>query len=225
MIYTLYDPPGYSRTGHRNALGFTDKGRMAVKYMMRKGMLIDIDHMSDKAADEMLNIALANNYPVNVGHVIPRGENGSVNAGGERTKSNRQLRQVIQTGGMIGSGHGGEASIFANVLTSLAQLTGYKNIAFGTDVNIDKLPAAPATDAGRLDNNPFGLSDLRTGNKTWNFETYNRDGVSHYGLMPEYIQSVMQACSSRTVANTLWRGTEYFAQMWEKCERQRTSVR
>jgi microsomal dipeptidase-like Zn-dependent dipeptidase len=223
-----YDYGEYVRlnnaSGHRNALGLTDRGRFAVRYMMRKGMLIDIDHMSDKAADETINIALENNYPVNAGHVIPRGEDASINAGGERTKSNRQLRQIIQTGGMIGSGHGGEASIFARLLGNLAQLTGYKNIAFGTDVNIDVLPAAPATDSGRLVSNPIGLSDLTTGNKTWNFATYNSDGVSHYGLMPEYVQSVMQACSSRTVANTLWRGTEYFAQMWEKCERQRTNI-
>jgi Membrane dipeptidase (Peptidase family M19) len=220
----VYDPPEYSRTGHRNSLGFTDRGRVAIKHMMRKGMLIDIDHMSDKAADEMLSIALQNNYPVNSGHAGPRSE-GTQQVGSERSRTNRQYRQIIQTGGMVGIGHGGEATAFANILNSVAQITGYKNIAIGTDVNIEALPAPPATSVAVLIDNPFGLSALRTGNKTWDFDTYNREGVAHYGLMPEYIQSIIQACSNRTAAGTLMKGTEYFAQMWEKCERQKTSVR
>lgn len=54
--------------GQKNALGFTAKGVVAIKEMMRLGMLIDVDHMSQAAADQALALAVQFGYPMNSGH-------------------------------------------------------------------------------------------------------------------------------------------------------------
>ena len=49
--YPSYIPLPLLGQGSRNSLGLTPKGEIAIRYMMQKGMLIDIDHMSEKSAD------------------------------------------------------------------------------------------------------------------------------------------------------------------------------
>ncbi len=46
-----------SATAQVNARGLTPLGRFAVKEMMQLGMLIDVDHMSQKAVNQTLAIA------------------------------------------------------------------------------------------------------------------------------------------------------------------------
>src|SRR5205823_3309428 len=53
--------------GHVNKKGLSPLGEVAVREMMRLGMLIDIDHGSEKTANRILEIASSNNYPVNSG--------------------------------------------------------------------------------------------------------------------------------------------------------------
>ncbi len=43
-------------TGHVNAKGLTDLGRELVKEMKRQGMLLAVDHISDRALDELLGL-------------------------------------------------------------------------------------------------------------------------------------------------------------------------
>ncbi len=54
--------------GHVNKKGLTDLGKVAIKEMMRLGMMIDIDHMSQKSVNEALLIAEEYDYPLNSGH-------------------------------------------------------------------------------------------------------------------------------------------------------------
>lgn len=54
---------------HRNRLGLTRYGEMLIEEMMRLGMVIDLDHMSDRAKDKTLHIAWTNQYPVIFSHI------------------------------------------------------------------------------------------------------------------------------------------------------------
>lgn len=58
--------------------------------------------------------------------------------------------------------------------------------------------------------------------KKWSINT---DGVAHYGLLPDFIQDMKNVGITNKDLSPLFLSAEYFAQMWEKCERQRTSVR
>ena len=54
--------------GHANRRGLTMYGIMLLQEMMRRGMIIDIDHMSQKATDTTLDMAEAHDYPVVSSH-------------------------------------------------------------------------------------------------------------------------------------------------------------
>ncbi len=51
-----------------SALGLTPVGDILIDEMMRKGFIIDIDHMSQRAADRTLELAAAENVPVIASH-------------------------------------------------------------------------------------------------------------------------------------------------------------
>jgi microsomal dipeptidase-like Zn-dependent dipeptidase len=56
------------RGGHTNARGLNDYGCILLEEMMRRGLLIDIDHMSQKSTDEALDVAEQHAYPVLSSH-------------------------------------------------------------------------------------------------------------------------------------------------------------
>src|SRR6185369_15378633 len=88
--------------------GLTSLGEFALKAMMERGMLIDIDHMSDRAANRALDLANFSPgvYPLISGHTGIRGRNTEhLNAENARTKA--QLAKVACLGGMFGVGTDG----------------------------------------------------------------------------------------------------------------------
>jgi microsomal dipeptidase-like Zn-dependent dipeptidase len=217
--YPEYPDPGPG-LGHRNSVGLTDRGRFAVRYMMRKGMLIDLDHMSERAVEEVLGMAEAFDYPVHSGHNGPRGATGNEN---QRTRE--QYARIRDLDGIIGLGHGGAARPFARTITRLvADLDLARGqVAIGTDVNgMFALPAPPdpADAEARVSTAP-GLAASTLGSKTW---VYNTDGVAHYGLFPEFIASARGAGMSAAAADGFLASAEFFARTWEKAERRRTTV-
>jgi hypothetical protein len=183
--------------------------------------MIDIDHMSELSVSKTLEFSTQFNYPVNSGHNGPRGGHGN-----EKARTNGQYDTLKMVGGMIGVGTGdAEASAFLNTFRSVFSKVNGKNITFGTDVGVGaKLPHAPSP-AARLTGNIPGLEPCRTGNKTWDFNTYNTEGVDHYGLMPEFVKSLDEAGLRDNEKNALYGAAEYFAQMWEKCEVNKRNVR
>lgn len=54
--------------GHINKQGLTGFGEVLILEMMKKGMLLDIDHMSQKTCDRVLEIAEQHHYPVVSSH-------------------------------------------------------------------------------------------------------------------------------------------------------------
>lgn len=204
--YTFWDTlPGF---GHRNSLGLTERGRFGIAYMMQKGFLIDIDHMSEKMANEVLSMAVTNDYPVNSGHNAPRGS-----AGNENGRTPKQYAQLKKVGGMIGMGHADNATDFVQKFRQVAQIMDYTHIAIGTDVGgFSPLPQRDTTITLTYDNN---FTRCKTGNRTWDINT---EGVAHYGLWPDYIRSWSLAGMTAKEKEVFMSSAEHFTQMWEKCE-------
>ena len=210
--YTFWDTlPGF---GHRNSLGLTASGRLGITYMMKKGFLIDIDHMSEKMANEVLELALANNYPVNSGHNGLRGD-----AGNENGRTLKQYAQLKQSGGMVGLGHGKSARDFVKTYREVAQIMGYTNMAIGTDVGgFSPLPQRDSSITIVYDSS---LTRCKTGNRTWDINT---DGVAHYGLLPDYIRSWNAGGMTAREKKTFMSSAEHFTRMWEKCEERKIKI-
>ena len=110
-----YRPPrSYTETpgGHANALGLTERGRAALGEMMRLGMVIDVDHLSQRALHETLELAESRGYPVVSGHTSFRelawrwrggdGETSSVHkCPSETQKTAADVERIRALGGMV----------------------------------------------------------------------------------------------------------------------------
>jgi microsomal dipeptidase-like Zn-dependent dipeptidase len=210
--YTYW--PVKKGVGHRNSLGLTTLGKKAISYMMQKGFIIDIDHMSEKGVTELMNFSLLYDYPLNSGHNELREEGGN-----ENNRTELQYRQILKTGGMIGLGHASMARAFVHRLRRVLELVDFKNVAIGTDVNgFFPLPSVDTTLVVKYDET---FKKCTTGNRTWDM---NVDGFAHYGLFPDYIKSWEAAGITDAEKNAFMLSAEYFTQMWEKCEAKKSGV-
>ena len=54
--------------GHANVRSLNQYGRILLEEMMKRGMIIDVDHMSEKSTDAALDLAEAHQYPVITSH-------------------------------------------------------------------------------------------------------------------------------------------------------------
>lgn len=141
--YGEMNPPNYQpppKAGEANSLGLSGLGRVAIREMMRLGMLIDIDHMSDLAKDQTIAIAteVAGGYPLNSGHaglrfVSVEGSNSIT----ERSMNVDQYKAIFKLHGMAGIGSAGQdAYAWTKMYISVLQIAGPGAVAgFGTDAN------------------------------------------------------------------------------------------
>ncbi|MEQ1761786.1 MAG: PxKF domain-containing protein [Pyrinomonadaceae bacterium] len=217
--YPFIAPPPPT-IGHRNSLGLTPKGETAIRYMMKKGMLIDIDHMSERSTVPVFSMATLYDYPLNSGHNGFRNIPDSSRVANENGRTDAQVQQIYSLGGMMGLGHGGSSTTFLRNYRYGLALSGNQPLAIGTDVNgFFPLPGLP-TPAEMVIYGPSLVRSV-TGNKTWDF---NIDGMAHYGLLPEFIASTERVGMTAGEKSTFFSSAERFAQMWEKVDTSKNSV-
>ncbi len=86
-----------------NNKGLTGLGDFLVREMMHRKMIIDVDHMSNRAFDQTLNIAEANGYPGIVASHVLMYELAAKAGRHERMRTRNQLQRIARVGGMIGA--------------------------------------------------------------------------------------------------------------------------
>ncbi|MDW8466888.1 MAG: membrane dipeptidase [Chloroherpetonaceae bacterium] len=124
----------FSTGRHVNTLGLTYLGEIALQEMMSLGMLIDIDHMSEKAQRRAVEIAESipgGGYPLFMGH------NGIRSIGGNERNAPRELvERISRLGGMLGVGTAhATPEQFVRNFQSAWEAMGGRAVAVGTDVN------------------------------------------------------------------------------------------
>lgn len=212
--------------GHRNSLGLTPLGVSALEKMMQLGMLIDIDHMSERTADSALQLATTQGYPVSSGHNGMRSPtcdapDPQTCQEGSRTRS--QYLQIKGVGGMVGLGHGGTASNFVSGYRVMLDLMGDHDVAIGTDVNgLFPMPQ-PEDDTTVTYDEAFPRYQF---GRAWD---YNERGFAHYGLFPDFMRawSSSKTPSQRITERELaaFRSTaEDFARLWERSGHRSTAI-
>jgi microsomal dipeptidase-like Zn-dependent dipeptidase len=96
--------------GHVNAKGLTRLGEVALQEMMRLGMIVDVDHMSELALRRTVEIAegIRDGYPLVLGHNGIRGPlpgtPRSEYEGNERSAPMDVAQRIAALGGMMGAG-------------------------------------------------------------------------------------------------------------------------
>jgi hypothetical protein len=182
-----------------------------VKGLMKRHMLVEIDHMSVKAADQTLSL------------LEDAGYSGVVSS--HSWTDDTYMRRVYRLGGMI-TGYGSSADRFAaewrrNKSAADPRFTfGY---GYGLDANgMGPLPSPRADAKENPLRYPFTspidpavkLDRLRTGLRTWDLNT---DGVANYGLVADWIAD-MRAYGGQALVDDMARGAEAYLEMWRRAE-------
>jgi microsomal dipeptidase-like Zn-dependent dipeptidase len=209
-------------TGHVNSRSLTPEGVFAIKEMMRHGMLIDIDHMSERSMLQTLQLAesVPGKYPLNSGH---SGERGIFNANSERSLTAAEYRRIGETHGMAGVGSADvDAYTWVQEYNAVVQAMGSGAVAgFGTDTDGLAMGMKPRPHSAVRYDASFPMS--RLGNKEWD---YNTQGVAHYGMLADFLKDAATAPGGGAlIQNNLMNGAQYFLDTWKKCESLKGNVR
>lgn len=209
------DRPAYPASEQCNPRGLTTLGEHLVRRMAQKGMLIEADHLSHAAREDLLDLAERLDYPLVSGH------NGT---GGAWT--DEQLERLHRLGGLA-------SQTPESALETARQTVARKRhrakgrffaVGLGTDTGGFAALPGPREDAAsdplpypfRLDGQPARFDRQRTGERVFDL---NRDGVAHYGLVPDWLADVERRPGGREAIDLLFRSAEAYLRMWERAVR------
>jgi hypothetical protein len=205
--------PSYPAARRCNARGLTALGAHLVRRMMGLHMLIEADHLGERARDRVLAIAAKHHYPVVSGH------NGT---GG--TWSASELRRLYAVGGIAAATPDTAPGLVRKVLRfrRFGGRRGVLGVPLGTDVGgfaslPGPRPASPPL--GYPFTSYLGHVSFRrqtTGTRVFDL---NRDGVAHYGLIADLIADVQRQPRGRNALGLLFHSAEAYLQTWERAQR------
>ena len=193
-----------------NAKGLTDLGAYAVRRMMAKHMLIEADHLSERARLTVLSMAEAARYPGIV--------SSHTNTGGFWTDSD--LTRLYALGGLA-TARPDVAGALANRINTLAAFPGAFGVGLGTDTGgLGGLPGPRADAAQHPLQYPFssyvgGVTFVRERSGTRTFDL-NTDGVAHYGLIADLVADMGRQPEGDAALSVFFRSAEAYLQMWQR---------
>jgi hypothetical protein len=196
--------PAYPRGRRCNTRGLTWLGMYALGRLMERHMLIEADHLSERARESVLAFAERNRYPLVSSHT---------GTGGAWTPA--QLRRLQRLGG-ITAARLDTAPRLARALMRLRRWG--PGVALGTDVGgFSSLPG-PRSDARReplpypFRSAGFRFDRQRTGDRVYDL---NADGVAHYGLVADLVAD-MRRHGDRRALGPLFRSAGAYLRMWRR---------
>jgi microsomal dipeptidase-like Zn-dependent dipeptidase len=201
--------PSYPPGPQCNVKGLTDLGEYLIRRLIRNGMLIEVDHLSEPAREEVMEIARRHRYPLVSSHT---------GTGGPWTDA--ELQRLHAGGGMATVRPAQAPDLVCDLAELRRQRSPRRYFApgLGTDTGgFSSLPAPRATD-DPLDypfRAPSGvrLERERTGERTFDLNT---DGVAHYGLFADLLADVARQPGGERTVRTLMRSGEAYLRMWER---------
>ena len=219
-LSSLWADYDQSAQTHCNSIGLTDTGRYLINAMIDREMVIEIDHMSYEMQQDVLEI------------LEKRGYSGVI-TGHDAFTGSKIDHQILALGGAYGfyMGHSGfNNGMIDKILNAQKDYPYASGMSFGSDVN-GLAKQAPANTDGEWISYPFTSMDGRvtfeqqqSGNRYFDI---NQDGMAHYGLMPDMIESMRvnlpkdENGEPRTeILDALFNGAEAYLQMWERAEKQ-----
>jgi hypothetical protein len=201
--------------GQCNAKGLSDLGRYLVGRLIAKHMLIEADHLSQKARASVLAIAEASHYPLVSSHT---------GTGGEWKPA--QLRRLYALGGLA-SATPGTAPELAKKIARFRGYLGpghYFCVGLGTDTGgFNALPGQRPDARSHPLRYPFRSYDgkvrfvrQRSGQRVYDLNT---DGVAHYGLFADVIGDMQRQQATSAALRPLFHSAEAYLRMWERALR------
>lgn len=219
-------PPGvlpiYPKGPHCNTRGLSDLGEYFVRGMIRRGMVVETDHLSVRARQQVLNIIEAERYsglvtshswsdPASQPRILRLGGIASPMAGPATTPDT----ELVQPAGTC---------CYLDVWRRLRRELGIADdqvlpIGASDDMSGPSPQPTPRQAGIPAVGYPFRTFDggtvvdrQRTGNKTFDINT---TGVAHIGLLPDWWER-MRLTGGQQLMDDLAAGAEGYLQMWER---------
>lgn len=193
-----------------NPYGLTDLGRYVIDEMMRRGFIVETDHMSVRARSQTLRMLEKRRYP---GLISSHswGDDGST-------------KRLQALGGLVGPMQGGSDYVARwQAARANARPDVYFGLGFASDINGMAEQYRPANDTPLSERGsvvyPFRSHDGTLtfkrdvlGNRSFDFA---RDGIAQYGMYPDWWEYLRRTAGPQIVAD-MYRGAEAYLQMWER---------
>jgi hypothetical protein len=202
--------PDYPAGRQCNAKGLTNLGRYLVRRMMANHMLIEVDHMSERARLAVLKMAEAHHYPLVSSHT---------DTGGFWTRSD--LQRLYALGGFATARLDDPAQLADTILKLRRDKSPsrYFGVGLGTDTGgFSELPGPPSDAAQNPLRYPFHsylgnvkFSRERSGERTYDLNT---DGVAHYGLVPDLLADMQTEPRGAMAMRVLFRSAQAYLDTW-----------
>ncbi len=203
-------PPGVVAPAHDpakrcNVRGLTALGEYAVRGMMRRHMMIEIDHMSVKAAGRTLELASAARYP------------GILSS--HSWMDAQWTEEVYRLGGFV-AGYENDADGYAARAAATEALRRKYDVGLGFGSDFNGVGSHPSPRTGvtyPFRSYPDGplVDRQRTGERVWDVNT---DGGAHIGLLPDWVEQVRQVGGDQLVTDLLG-GAESYLRTWSGAQR------
>lgn len=200
--------PLYPAKHHCNTLGLSGLGAHTIKGMAQRHMLFDPDHMSVKARKQSLDLIDTIKYP------------GVVSSHSWSTPD--AYPRIYAEKGFITPYAGDSTGFVAKWRRHLTWTNPKTYWGFGFGADINGLGAQGDPRAGAATNHPVtypftGLGGVKIYKQVSGTRVYdiNKDGVSHYGLYPDWIQD-LRMLAGNAIVTDMTRGAEAYLQTWER---------
>ncbi|HYC00976.1 MAG TPA: hypothetical protein VEC57_17715 [Candidatus Limnocylindrales bacterium] len=201
--------------------GLTPLGEFFVSEVMRRGMILEIDHLPRRSYARVFEMMMENDYPAAGTH--GQDNHGALYALGGISTSGFGRCRSASTPATMDDG-------FQNRLATMVANGAYPGLGFGFDLNGFAGAPGPRFGAGA------DCADPQTDPVTYPFTSYagdvtftepavgtrtidfNTEGLAHIGMVAELIQDVRGDGVSDQELEPLFRSAEAYLRMWEKAE-------
>ena len=196
--------PQYPPAPHCNTRGLTDLGRYAEEQMMKRGWIVNPDHMSQAAVNDTLTLLESKHYS---GVISPHGWMDPGN-----------WPRLWKLGGMVFPGHSGTDSYVKDWRDYRPRQTPYAfGWGYGADLGglshqPDKAKAGSITYPFKSYDGKVTFERQKTGNRTFDF---TKEGVAQYGLYADWLADLKRV-GGKQMADDMMAGAEAYLEMWER---------
>ena len=215
--------PLYPNTRQCNARFLTDLGTYAFQQMMKKKIVMEVDHLELHIKDQLLDMAEHQTPPYPV--VSTHGGHGGI--------SNDQAHRILALGGIVYPGGGTNGRNFVDRLNKLNPLRVpgmFFGMGYGADTNGLAHQANPRGAKGTPVEYPFtlfkgpgwGPQFANVGPITFDREVsgertfdINNEGWAHYGLAADFVEEV-RIEGGQPALDALYNSAEAYLEMWER---------
>ncbi|MFE5096513.1 discoidin domain-containing protein [Streptomyces sp. NPDC056638] len=207
--------PSYASGAQCNTRGLTSLGEYAVRGLMKRHMMLEVDHMSVKAADQAFDVLESESYP------------GVISS--HSWMDLGWTERLYKLGGFAAQYMSGSAAFSAEARRTDALREKYQvGYGYGTDMNgVGGWPGPRGGDTPNPVKYPFRSTDggslidkQTTGERTWDLNT---NGAAHYGMVPDWIEDI-RIVGGQEVVDDLFTGAESYLRTWGNAEKHKSGV-